>query len=185
MLDSSQGRRSIRKMAAYAAVAAGTLLLAVALLLPSNKPAVPGWETVNGEVGARLVTTPDDLGQTGEQAGRSASINTAPIPSSQPSATTPNFSTSSPEPSHNSSAPAASPSPEPLRIADQAGKLDLNSATLAELDELPGIGPAKAKAIADYRDKRGKFKSVDELSSIKGIGTKLMEKIRPLVFVRE
>lgn len=182
MLDRPQERRSIRKLAAYAAVAAGTSLLAVALFLPADQATVPGWEPVNGEVAARLEAAPDKFGQSGEQAEGSASINeAAPTVSPPPSAAS---SLLSAEPSPASSSPAASPSPEPPRIAEQVAKLDLNSATLAELDELPGIGPAKAKAIADYRDKRGKFKSVDELRAIKGIGAKLMDKIRPLVFVR-
>ena len=57
--------------------------------------------------------------------------------------------------------------------------VDLNAATPAELDALKGVGPAKAKAIIDYRDKNGPFKSVDELAKVKGFGKKTVDKLRP------
>jgi len=57
--------------------------------------------------------------------------------------------------------------------------VDLNSATSEELQTLKGVGPAKAKAILDYRDKNGPFKSVDDLDAVKGFGAKTVEKLRP------
>ena len=60
-----------------------------------------------------------------------------------------------------------------------AALVDLNSATAAELDALKGVGAAKAKAIIDYRDKNGPFKSVDELAKVKGFGAKTVDKLRP------
>ncbi|PZN74628.1 MAG: hypothetical protein DM484_20815 [Candidatus Methylumidiphilus alinenensis] len=60
-----------------------------------------------------------------------------------------------------------------------AAVVDLNSATAAELDALKGVGAAKAKAIIDYRDKNGPFKSVDELAKVKGFGAKTVDKLRP------
>jgi len=57
--------------------------------------------------------------------------------------------------------------------------VDLNAATPAELDALKGVGPAKAKAIIDYRDKNGPFKSVDDLAKVKGFGAKTVDKLRP------
>ncbi len=57
--------------------------------------------------------------------------------------------------------------------------VDLNSATSAELDAVKGIGPAKAKAIIDFREKNGPFKSVDDLDNVKGFGKKTVEKLRP------
>ena len=56
--------------------------------------------------------------------------------------------------------------------------LDLNTATKDELVALPGIGPAKAQAILDYRSAHGQFKSVEELKDVKGIGAKRYEKIK-------
>jgi len=59
--------------------------------------------------------------------------------------------------------------------------LDLNAATAAELEDLPGIGPAKAQAIVAFRESVGPFRSVDDLLKVKGIGPKLLEQIRPFV----
>lgn len=56
--------------------------------------------------------------------------------------------------------------------------VNLNTATVDELDAVRGIGPSKAKAIVDYRSKNGPFKSVDDLKGVKGFGDKSVDKIR-------
>jgi competence protein ComEA len=57
--------------------------------------------------------------------------------------------------------------------------VNINTATKDELVSLPGIGPAKAQAILDYRKAHGAFKSVEELKDVKGIGAKRFEKLKP------
>jgi competence protein ComEA len=66
---------------------------------------------------------------------------------------------------------------------EQAGPLNLNLATQAQLDGLPGIGPQLAAAIIKERDRRGGFRSVNELSSVRGIGDKRLADLRELVTV--
>ena len=56
--------------------------------------------------------------------------------------------------------------------------VNINTATQAELETLQGIGPAKAKAIVEYRKKNGSFKSPGDLEKVKGIGPAIMKKVR-------
>lgn len=64
-----------------------------------------------------------------------------------------------------------------------AGPVDLNQATAAQLDALPGIGPSTAAAIVAYRDQHQRFSKVDELLEVRGIGPAKLEQLRPLVVV--
>ena len=67
--------------------------------------------------------------------------------------------------------------------AGTAALVDLNTATLAALDTLPGVGPVLAQRILDWRAQHGRFSSVDELGEVSGIGDKLLGQIRPKVRV--
>ncbi|NDV89763.1 competence protein [Alteromonas sp. 345S023] len=64
-----------------------------------------------------------------------------------------------------------------------ASQIDLNTATVTELQRLPGVGISKAKAIVEYRDTKGPFVEVAELTEVKGIGDKMLRKIEDRVFV--
>ena len=61
--------------------------------------------------------------------------------------------------------------------------IDLNTATLTQLDTIPGVGPVTAQAILDYRTKHGKFTKIEELQEVDGIGTKTYAQIAPHVRV--
>lgn len=62
-------------------------------------------------------------------------------------------------------------------------KVDINSADLEELDELPEVGPATAEAIIEYRRANGSFTEVDELEGVHGIGPTTIQKIEPFATV--
>lgn len=62
-----------------------------------------------------------------------------------------------------------------------SGPVSLNSATLEQLDELPGIGPVTAEKILAYREEHGAFQSIDELDAVPGIGPARLEELRQLV----
>jgi len=61
--------------------------------------------------------------------------------------------------------------------------IDLNTATLEQLQQLPSVGPSTAKSIVEFREKSGPFGRVDDLLAIRGITKQRLEKIRPYVAV--
>ena len=66
-------------------------------------------------------------------------------------------------------------------VGATSGPVSLSSATLDELDELPGVGPITAEKILDYRTEHGPFASVDDLDAVPGIGPTRIEQLRDLV----
>ena len=80
----------------------------------------------------------------------------------------------------------ASRRPIAVAVTDDPGlcvRLDLNSATPADLETLPGVGVALAGRIDAHRQTHGPFRSVDELKRVPGFGEKLVAALRPLVMV--
>ena len=80
------------------------------------------------------------------------------------------------KPAPTTSATAAAP-------AASSGPVNLNTATLEQLETLDGVGPATAQKIVDYREQHGGFKSVDELDQVSGIGEKRLAALRDHVGV--
>lgn len=74
--------------------------------------------------------------------------------------------------------PLAGPAGE---VAGPQGPVHLNSATVEQLDALPGVGPVTAQKILDYRQAHGAFSSVEDLDAIPGIGPARIEQLRDLV----
>jgi competence protein ComEA len=62
-----------------------------------------------------------------------------------------------------------------------SGPVHLNTATLEQLDALPGVGPVTAQKILDYRQQHGAFASVEELDAVPGIGPARLEQLKELV----
>jgi competence protein ComEA len=65
-----------------------------------------------------------------------------------------------------------------------SAKININTASVEELDKLPGIGPSIAGAIIDYRTTNGPFKQIEDINEVKGIGDALFEKIKEQITVR-
>lgn len=61
--------------------------------------------------------------------------------------------------------------------------VNINTATVQELETLPYIGPAKAQAIIDYRKEKGQFKTVEDITKVKGIGKATFEKLKSEITV--
>ncbi|MEZ5421450.1 MAG: helix-hairpin-helix domain-containing protein [Vicinamibacterales bacterium] len=71
----------------------------------------------------------------------------------------------------------------PAKPAAAPSVVNLNQATAAQLEALPGIGPRAAQRIIEYRTKNGAFKKVEDLMKIQGIGERSFLRLRPLVSV--
>jgi competence protein ComEA len=81
------------------------------------------------------------------------------------------------------SAAAPGPSTTDGSAAQPEGLVDLNAATVEQLDTLPGVGPVTAEAIVAWRDANGPFTSVEQLAEVDGIGPARLEKLRAQVHV--
>ena len=112
------------------------------------------------------------------------------------------LSTSAPLPPTTTSAPAATSEPAvtlaatpasgpgtptfvPSSTATATGsqKVNINTASVTELDTLPGIGPAIAQRIIDYRTAHGLFNKIEDLMNVKGIGPAIFDKLKDLIIV--
>lgn len=78
---------------------------------------------------------------------------------------------------------AAAPAIPPAATAVAKPAINLNAATLDQLETLPGIGRKTAERIIEYRTKSGGFKRIEDLMNVKGIGEKSFLKLKPLVVV--
>lgn len=73
-----------------------------------------------------------------------------------------------------------------VRTSEPVGEqiIDVNRASAEQLDQLPGISPAVAQRIVEYRSAKGPFQSLEQLDSVKGIGPALLAKLKPVVRFR-
>ena len=131
-------------------------------------------------------------------ASTASSVSSSAAPSAVPSSTV----TSEMAPTRDTQTPETALSPETTEVsgtavsssavstpasvtASASGKVNINTATAAELDTLPGIGPVKAQSIIAYREANGSFSSIEDLILVDGIGEKTMAELRPLITTGE
>jgi competence protein ComEA len=72
---------------------------------------------------------------------------------------------------------------KPAKAAPELAPVNLNTATAAELEALPGIGPATAARILEYRQKQNGFKKIEDLMNVRGIGEKMFLSLKPMILV--
>lgn len=188
-MNHPEGRRRmpVRRLAAWCGFGAGVGVLLI-LLLHSGHSGIPGWQPADEALRAALsLAEADDspparswVGADGDEGSGTGDTHAAGAPATTGSPA----SAPAALPSDSDSLPATVPAGEPPDASrEDDGRLDLNRASVSELDELPGIGPTKAQAIAELRDSRQGFRTEEELLEVKGIGPKLYDKIRDRVKV--
>ena len=69
------------------------------------------------------------------------------------------------------------------KSVSQGSKININTADLKQLDDIPGVGEATANKILSYRDENGEFKSIEEIKNVNGIGDKKFENMKDLICV--
>jgi len=100
------------------------------------------------------------------------------VPTSVPSHATPTVISPTLETS-----PTPTALPQKSQFIPIIGLININTASLQELDTLPGIGPSKAAAIIDYRQKNGPFDTIEDIMKVSGIGQVTFEKLKSLITV--
>jgi len=68
-----------------------------------------------------------------------------------------------------------------ILVAEDTIRISINDAGLDDLEDLPGIGPALANRIVEYRNANGRFEKLEDLRKVKGVGPKLFRKILPYI----
>ncbi|MEI6579762.1 MAG: ComEA family DNA-binding protein [Eubacteriales bacterium] len=164
----SEKRHELYLIALALFISAG-LILYIAL----DSPAMNAVEAPkNRSAQQTIIYTPPDPSQTSTESTQSSS-------DLYQSETVPAFSATNQ--TTQNSAPAATQT-EPA-TPQPSGPININTATKEQLMTLNGIGEVKSAAIIDYRRENGNFNSVDELDNVKGIGPKIIEKIRAFITV--
>lgn len=158
-------RFSARQIGIAAVCAIGALLLLGAALMEGERSEQEEWLPLNEAVEAAL----NEL----EQPNRETMIP-------QPDAAEPSQS----PPSAEDVEPVTEDAEQSLPQTDSGNLLDLNRASSLELQLLKGIGPSKAQAIVDDRERNGFYKNVEDLLRVKGIGEKLLAGIKESVVAR-
>jgi competence protein ComEA len=152
----------------------------------SKVPSASGKQvdgTINSSGSAAKAVEIADVEPTASGPSSGSSPGSSSGPSSGPSYVSGSSDAEPAEPKPADPLPAASiPKPAAQKKAE-AGLIHLNKATEAQLTAIPGIGASKAKAIIAHRKQIGRYQSVDQLLDVKGIGDKLLDKMKPYLLI--
>lgn len=170
-----------RKLVSGGCLAGAAILLIVAFTQGDKQNSAAGWVPLNEAVEEALAEL-----EAGREGGGEAGIQAADADQNEQDAGTAEAEQlgDAVQAASTREAAASSGGEAALTSRDDAGRLDLNRATADELDGLKGIGPSKAQAIVEDRDKNGFFASVEDLLRVKGIGEKLLAGIKDSVVTR-
>ncbi len=137
--------------------------------------AIGAWALSHPRPAMHLTSAPQPL-----------SVPMAPTAAEEPAAPAPPVAApepvATPEPIATPKVEAPTPAPEPARpspVAAAVARMNVNTATQAQLELLPGVGPALAQRIIADREKNGRYTAIEQLDRVKGIGPKTIEKLRP------
>ncbi|WEK53094.1 MAG: helix-hairpin-helix domain-containing protein [Candidatus Cohnella colombiensis] len=161
-------------------IGVGMILIIYSLFFTRSNDAIPGWEPV----AAQLKLTLESLHP--ERPVDQGNLNSSSTPTPSEIVKAPAPVVVSNEPLYDGGNVSSTQLPNvPVPVSEanevEAHLVNLNSATQAQLEDLPGIGAAKAKAIIAYRELHQGFRAVNELLKVKGIGPKIYEKLSSLV----
>jgi len=161
---------NVHSIRLLAAAAAGGALLWLASAF-GGSPDEPAWREMNAEVAAWLDgSSAPETAVEKEEANLSENV---PPPA-------PLSAVAEPAAEVEAAAGEAAPADAPAAVD---GLVDINQATAEALDALPGIGPAKAKAIVEYREANGPFATAEAIMNVKGIGPAVFGKIEASITV--
>jgi competence protein ComEA len=167
----------------------------LAAALPTGSPSAPGGggspaaSTLPRQTGAIAASGAASAARGGSPVAPAASAAAATPPGASPTAATAAGDAAAPQAaaSPGAGAPAESAAAKgagsAASAANGAGRIDLNTATIEQLMELPRIGEAKAKAIIAYREQHGGFRTAYEITEVKGIGQKTYESFKDRITV--
>ncbi|WP_018752726.1 ComEA family DNA-binding protein [Paenibacillus sanguinis] len=187
-------RKLVMTSIVSAMLGAGLMLLATG----ASKPAgIEGWVPVNVEVAAALNEAAE--GERATSSGEvQVNVNAMSAAKAETEEGQPSTSSAAVAQSAGKSEAAASDIQENIvgvasgstvpgdtaethkQVVDSS-LISINQAGLLELQDIPGVGEKKAQAIMDYRDAHGGFTSIEELTEVKGIGDKMLAKMKPYI----
>lgn len=147
-----------------AVIGAGLMLFAVG---GSNPAGIEGWTPINTEV-ASAMQKHGDIPEAAKEA--KGTVSASPVKGQAPT-----------EKAEANQPSGSAGSADSLSQPPKPNLININQAGLTELQEIPGIGKKKAEAIIDYRKAHGAFTSVNDLKKVKGIGDKMLEKMKPYI----